>query len=66
MGRHLAAGHHGFSLNGAAIKHYDQREQTLGDKLLRQLERFAILRVIDDRWREHLYEMDQHSTQGLG
>ena len=32
---------------------------------LRQLERFAILRVIDDRWREHLYEMDQ-LKEGIG
>jgi len=49
----------------AAQVHYKQREQGFGEKLMRQLERFAMLRVIDERWREHLYEMDQ-LKEGIG
>ncbi|NIR48051.1 preprotein translocase subunit SecA [candidate division KSB1 bacterium] len=49
----------------AARKHYDQREQEFGEKVMRQIERLAMLRVIDERWREHLYEMDQ-LKEGIG
>jgi preprotein translocase subunit SecA len=37
---------------------YDQREQELGEELMRALERFLLLQIIDQRWREHLYDMD--------
>src|SRR5207237_10264508 len=37
---------------------YDQREQEMGDELMRALERFLLLQIIDQRWREHLYDMD--------
>ncbi|MFZ5433441.1 MAG: preprotein translocase subunit SecA [Calditrichota bacterium] len=30
----------------------------LGDSLLKSLQRYAILRVIDEKWRDHLYAMD--------
>ncbi len=30
----------------------------LGEDLLKSLQRFAILRVIDEKWRDHLYGMD--------
>jgi len=39
-------------------KAYDEREQELGPELMRQLERFILLQIIDDRWREHLHDMD--------
>jgi preprotein translocase subunit SecA len=41
-----------------AIEHYDTREQELGRELMGALERFLILQIIDERWREHLYDMD--------
>jgi preprotein translocase subunit SecA len=41
-----------------AIAHYDAREQEFGETTMRQVERQVMLRVIDTRWREHLYEMD--------
>jgi preprotein translocase subunit SecA len=41
-----------------ALKLYDEREQELGDELMRALERFLLLQIIDRRWREHLYDMD--------
>ena len=40
------------------MKLYDERETELGDELMRALERFLLLQIIDQRWREHLYDMD--------
>jgi preprotein translocase subunit SecA len=37
---------------------YDQREEELGPELMRALERFMLLQIIDERWREHLHDMD--------
>ena len=34
------------------------REEELGAELMRYLERMILLQIIDNRWREHLYEMD--------
>ncbi len=41
-----------------ALELYDARRQELGDELMGALERFLILQIIDERWREHLYDMD--------
>jgi preprotein translocase subunit SecA len=41
-----------------AIAAYEKREGELGDELMRYLERQILLQIIDNRWREHLYEMD--------
>ena len=41
-----------------AHKLYDERENELGAELMRALERFLLLQIIDERWREHLYDMD--------
>ncbi len=45
-------------LEEEALAQYDRREQELGDELMRALERFLLLQIIDQRWREHLYDMD--------
>ena len=37
---------------------YDDKEQELGAELMRELERFVTLQVVDTRWREHLENMD--------
>jgi preprotein translocase subunit SecA len=37
---------------------YAKREGELGDELMRYLERQILLQIIDNRWKEHLYEMD--------
>jgi preprotein translocase subunit SecA len=48
------------------IQHaYDQREETLGDEVTRELERRVVLSVLDRKWREHLYEMD-YLQEGIG
>jgi preprotein translocase subunit SecA len=41
-----------------AVKQYEARDQELGKELMGALERFLILQIIDERWREHLYDMD--------
>jgi preprotein translocase subunit SecA len=37
---------------------YDKREEELGADVMRELERRVVLSVLDQKWREHLYEMD--------
>ncbi len=41
-----------------ATAHYEQREVELGPDVMREVERQVMLRIIDQRWREHLEEMD--------
>ncbi|MGI8622961.1 MAG: SEC-C metal-binding domain-containing protein, partial [Solirubrobacteraceae bacterium] len=41
-----------------ALKLYDEREAELGEELMRALERYLLLQIIDERWREHIYDMD--------
>ncbi|MGQ0434418.1 MAG: preprotein translocase subunit SecA [Microthrixaceae bacterium] len=41
-----------------ATTHYERREVELGADVMRQVERQVMLRIIDTRWREHLFEMD--------
>ena len=37
---------------------YAQREAEMGESVMREVERQVMLRIIDQRWREHLEEMD--------
>ncbi len=48
-----------------ALERYREREQDLGSEQMRQIERLVLLSVIDNRWREHLYEMD-YLQEGIG
>ncbi len=48
-----------------ALKRYDAREQELGEELMGQLERYLLLQIIDERWREHLFDMD-YLREGIG
>src|SRR5436190_6363775 len=45
-------------LRDDVVKAYDDREEELGPELMRELERFILLQIIDERWREHLHDMD--------
>jgi preprotein translocase subunit SecA len=45
-------------LREEAMAQYDRREQELGEELMREIERLLLLQIIDQRWREHLYDMD--------
>ena len=52
-------------LQEEAMAFYDQREEEFGDELMRELERYLLLEIIDQRWREHLYDLD-YLQQGIG
>jgi preprotein translocase subunit SecA len=47
------------------LDYYARREKELGAEQLRAVERAVLLAVIDNRWREHLYEMD-YLQEGIG
>jgi preprotein translocase subunit SecA len=42
-----------------ARDYYHRKEEMLGAEFMANLERFAVLHIIDERWREHLREMDE-------
>ncbi len=46
------------ALMAEAIAFYEAREAELGAETMRDIERQVMLRIIDQRWREHLFEMD--------
>jgi preprotein translocase subunit SecA len=54
-------------LAGEAIEYYENREQTMpgGEEIMRALEREVMLQLIDQKWREHLSEMD-YLREGIG
>ena len=48
-----------------ALEYYERREKELGSEIMRQLERFITLKVVDQKWMDHLDAMDQ-LRQGIG
>ncbi len=48
----------GTLLADEAMRRYDARREDLGEELLGAVERYLLLETIDQRWREHLYDMD--------
>jgi preprotein translocase subunit SecA len=50
---------------GEAMSRYDARQEALGDELMGALERFLLLQIIDERWREHLFDME-YLREGIG
>jgi preprotein translocase subunit SecA len=44
---------------------YRSREEELGPDIMRELERLVSLRIIDEAWKDHLYEIDQ-VKEGIG
>ncbi len=44
---------------------YDEREEAVGQDVMRDVERRVVLQVLDRKWREHLYEMD-YLKEGIG
>ncbi len=41
-----------------ALDTYAEREEAFGAELMREIERYVILQIVDTRWREHLESMD--------
>jgi preprotein translocase subunit SecA len=45
--------------------HYDEREKELSPELMRRIEQYVLLNVIDTRWKDHLHAIDALKT-GIG
>ena len=48
-----------------AIALYQAKEQEIGSELMRQIERYIILRVVDSKWNDQLYNLD-YLKEGIG
>lgn len=44
---------------------YEEKEKSFGPELMRQLERMVFLQIIDSKWKDHLYAMD-NLREGIG
>ena len=52
-------------INEEAIKYYKLKEDIIPSELLRKVEKFIVLKTIDEKWRNHLLGMDQ-LREGIG
>ncbi len=48
-----------------AERRYAEREEEIGSEMMRELERIILLRVVDQKWMDHIDDMDQ-LRQGIG
>lgn len=48
-----------------AKEFYSRKEEMLGSELMARLERYAVLSVLDSKWKDHLREMDD-LKEGIG
>ncbi len=52
-------------ITDAAKDFYKRKEEMLSSELMARLERYAVLSVLDNKWKEHLREMDD-LKEGIG
>ena len=52
-------------LKEKAHKIYEEKEQTIGESNMRELERIVLLRIVDERWMNHIDAMDE-LKDGIG
>jgi preprotein translocase subunit SecA len=52
-------------ITDATLDFYNRKEEMLGTQLMARLERYAILSVLDQKWKDHLREMDD-LKEGIG
>ena len=52
-------------LKEKAHKIYEEKEQTIGENNMRELERIVLLRIVDERWMNHIDVMDE-LKDGIG
>lgn len=45
-------------LHKIVMQHYEAKEEDISSEEMRELERYALLQVVDEEWRDHLHEMD--------
>lgn len=52
-------------VHSAANEFYNRKEELIGSELAAKIEQVAVLQTIDDKWKEHLREMDE-MKEGIG
>ncbi|MFZ5815812.1 MAG: preprotein translocase subunit SecA [Bacillota bacterium] len=52
-------------ITAAATRAYEDKEQRMGTEMIRSLERFIILKTVDEKWMDHLDAMDD-LREGVG
>ena len=52
-------------INEEALKYYKLKEDVIPSELLRKVQKFIVLKTIDEKWRNHLLGMDQ-LREGIG
>ena len=52
-------------LHTSALEAYEAKENDIGSELMRELERVVLLRVVDQKWMDHIDAMDQ-LRHGIG
>ncbi len=52
-------------LTGETRNHYREKEEDIGADLMRQMEKWIVLQVVDSQWKDHLLAMD-HLREGIG
>ncbi|MFD2116965.1 preprotein translocase subunit SecA [Paenibacillus yanchengensis] len=46
-------------LKAKVTAYYDEREQELGEEMMREFEKVVVLRAVDSKWMDHIDAMDQ-------
>jgi preprotein translocase subunit SecA len=52
-------------INDGLTRKYEEKEELVGAERMREAERWIMLQVIDDQWKDHLLSMD-HLKEGIG
>ncbi len=52
-------------LSSETRNHYRKKEEDIGSELMRQMEKWILLQVVDSQWKDHLLAMD-HLKEGIG
>ncbi|MFH0913527.1 MAG: preprotein translocase subunit SecA [Candidatus Omnitrophota bacterium] len=52
-------------LRSSIIAAYEEKEQSIGSDVMRHLERMVFLQILDSKWKDHLYAMD-NLREGIG
>ncbi len=53
------------TFRGGVLNGFAAQEAAMGPEVMRQLERALLLQIVDQRWKEHLYDMDK-LKEGIG
>jgi len=55
----------GEELQGLAVALFEEKEKGIGSDLMNHLQRMVLLQIIDTKWKDHLYAMD-NLREGIG